>query len=58
MCCDVDWSYFRKHYEEFNKSFKPSWFHDVKFGVIIHWGPYSVPGWGFSFYIGLYNLMS
>jgi alpha-L-fucosidase len=45
MYSKVDWSYFRKHYEEFNKSFKPSWFHDVKLGVIIHWGPYSVPGW-------------
>uniref|UniRef100_A0A7C5TIP5 alpha-L-fucosidase n=1 Tax=Ignisphaera aggregans TaxID=334771 RepID=A0A7C5TIP5_9CREN len=41
----ADWSYFKKHYEEFNKEFKPSWFHDAKLGVIIHWGPYSVPGW-------------
>lgn len=33
------------HSEVFNKEFKPSWFHDAKIGVIIHWGPYSVPGW-------------
>ncbi|MEM2627858.1 MAG: alpha-L-fucosidase, partial [Ignisphaera sp.] len=28
-----------------NKYREPSWFHNVKLGVIVHWGPYSVPGW-------------
>lgn len=23
----------------------PSWFEDAKFGIFIHWGPYSVPGY-------------
>ena len=23
----------------------PSWFSDAKFGIFIHWGPYSVPAW-------------
>ena len=23
----------------------PDWYHDAKLGVILHWGPYSVPGW-------------
>ena len=23
----------------------PTWFDDAKLGIIIHWGPYSVPGW-------------
>ncbi|MBJ6368778.1 alpha-L-fucosidase [Snuella sedimenti] len=23
----------------------PDWFQDAKFGVFIHWGPYSVPAW-------------
>ncbi len=23
----------------------PSWFQDAKFGIFIHWGPYSVPAW-------------
>lgn len=23
----------------------PSWFEDAKFGIFIHWGPYSVPAW-------------
>jgi alpha-L-fucosidase len=23
----------------------PQWFHDAKFGIFIHWGPYSVPAW-------------
>ncbi|KAJ6192144.1 glycoside hydrolase superfamily [Bipolaris maydis] len=24
----------------------PSWFDDGKYGIMVHWGPYSVPGWG------------
>jgi alpha-L-fucosidase len=24
----------------------PQWFDDAKFGIFIHWGPYSVPAWG------------
>jgi alpha-L-fucosidase len=24
----------------------PAWWRDAKFGVFIHWGPYSVPAWG------------
>ncbi len=24
----------------------PQWFEDAKFGIFIHWGVYSVPGWG------------
>ena len=23
----------------------PDWFGDAKFGIFIHWGPYSVPAW-------------
>src|SRR6516165_1228985 len=23
----------------------PDWYEDAKLGVILHWGPYSVPGW-------------
>ncbi len=23
----------------------PSWFHDAKLGIFVHWGLYSVPGW-------------
>ena len=23
----------------------PDWFHDAKFGIMVTWGPYSVPGW-------------
>ena len=24
----------------------PQWFRDAKFGILIHWGVYSVPSWG------------
>lgn len=26
----------------------PDWFDDAKYGIFIHWGPYSVTGWGNS----------
>ncbi|KAI0018924.1 glycoside hydrolase family 29 protein [Xylariomycetidae sp. FL0641] len=26
----------------------PAWFDDAKFGIFVHWGPYSVTGWGNS----------
>lgn len=26
----------------------PNWFNNGKYGIFIHWGPYSVPGWGNS----------
>ena len=26
----------------------PQWYNDAKFGIFIHWGVYSVPGWGNS----------
>ena len=26
----------------------PQWFQDAKFGIFIHWGLYSVPGWAWS----------
>ncbi|KAL3957093.1 hypothetical protein ACCO45_007671 [Purpureocillium lilacinum] len=26
----------------------PEWYDGAKFGIFIHWGPYSVPGWGNS----------
>lgn len=33
-----DWSSLRKHP-------MPGWFQNAKFGIFIHWGLYSVPGW-------------
>ena len=28
----------------------PQWFHDAKFGIYTHWGPYSVPAWENEWY--------
>jgi len=28
----------------------PTWFQDAKFGIFIHWGPYSVPAFGSEWY--------
>ena len=39
------WESLREHARRFNYEYEPWWFHGDKLGVIIHWGPYSVPGW-------------
>lgn len=40
-----------KHYEPNWESLDsrplPSWYDDAKFGIFIHWGVFSVPGFGF-----------
>ena len=33
----------------------PSWFEDAKFGIFIHWGLYSVPAWGPTEGVGVYE---
>lgn len=32
-------------WESLNEHNIPTWFMDAKFGIFIHWGPYSVPAW-------------
>lgn len=32
-------------WESLDKHEVPEWFDDAKFGIMIHWGPYSVPAW-------------
>ena len=32
-------------WESINSRPVPQWFEDVKFGIFIHWGVYSVPAW-------------
>jgi alpha-L-fucosidase len=32
-------------FESLDKRPVPGWFEDAKFGIFIHWGPYSVPAW-------------
>ncbi|MBN1464900.1 alpha-L-fucosidase [candidate division KSB1 bacterium] len=33
----------------------PAWFQDAKFGIFIHWGLYSVPAWGPTKDVGVYE---
>jgi alpha-L-fucosidase len=33
----------------------PAWFEDAKFGIFIHWGLYSVPSWGPTKGVGIYE---
>ena len=33
----------------------PQWFQDAKFGIFIHWGLYSVPAWGPTKDVGIYE---
>jgi alpha-L-fucosidase len=34
-----------KVWKELDARPTPGWFEDAKFGIFIHWGPYSVPAW-------------
>lgn len=36
---EADWESIRSHYQI------PEWFRDAKFGIFIHWGPYTVPAY-------------
>ena len=36
---------YRPDWESLDKRPTPQWFKDSKFGIFIHWGVYSVPGW-------------
>ncbi|CAG8941715.1 unnamed protein product [Penicillium salamii] len=37
---------FEATYESIYSHESPNWYNDAKFGIFIHWGVYSVPGWG------------
>lgn len=37
---------FEARWESLDRRPTPDWFLDAKFGIFIHWGVYSVPGWG------------
>jgi alpha-L-fucosidase len=36
---------YQSNWESLDKRPTPQWFKDSKFGIFIHWGVYSVPGW-------------
>lgn len=36
---------YEANWESLDKRPVPEWFENAKFGVFIHWGPYSVPAW-------------
>ena len=37
---------YEANWESLDKRPTPDWFLDAKFGIFIHWGVYSVPGYG------------
>jgi alpha-L-fucosidase len=37
---------YEPRWESLDQRPTPQWFLDAKFGIFIHWGVYSVPGWG------------
>lgn len=37
--------HFSPSWESLRQHQVPAWFNNAKFGIFIHWGPYSVPGW-------------
>jgi alpha-L-fucosidase len=38
-------SQYQPTWESLDKRPIPKWYQDAKFGIFIHWGPYSVPAW-------------
>ncbi|MGI9542922.1 MAG: alpha-L-fucosidase, partial [Cyclobacteriaceae bacterium] len=41
---------FEPNWESLGKYEIPQWFNDAKFGIFIHWGPYTVPAFGSEWY--------
>ncbi|MGD9634322.1 MAG: alpha-L-fucosidase [Pirellulales bacterium] len=41
---------FQPNWESLGKFQTPKWYVDAKFGIFIHWGAYSVPGFGSEWY--------
>ncbi|MDC0935810.1 alpha-L-fucosidase [Pirellulales bacterium] len=41
---------FQPRWESLGRFETPSWYRDAKFGIFIHWGPYSVPAFGSEWY--------
>jgi alpha-L-fucosidase len=41
---------FQPNWESLGHFQIPAWYHDAKFGIFIHWGAYSVPGFGSEWY--------
>ena len=41
---------YQANWESLEKYKTPDWFRDVKFGIFIHWGVYSVPAFGSEWY--------
>lgn len=41
---------FEPTWESLAKNTVPAWYQDAKFGIFIHWGPYSVPAFGNEWY--------
>ncbi|MBM3891115.1 MAG: hypothetical protein FJ388_18540, partial [Verrucomicrobia bacterium] len=45
VACAVAAERYEPTWESLDKRPIPAWFADAKFGIFIHWGPYSVPAW-------------
>ncbi|MBN1480071.1 alpha-L-fucosidase [candidate division KSB1 bacterium] len=46
---------FSPNWESLDSRPIPEWFQDAKFGIFIHWGLYSVPAWGPTRGVGVYE---
>src|SRR5689334_15058186 len=45
MCMFIRAQVYQPTWESLDQRPVPQWFRDAKFGIFIHWGVYSVPGW-------------
>ena len=45
LCTSLHAQTYQPTWESLDRRPVPQWFRDAKFGIFIHWGVYSVPGW-------------
>lgn len=48
--CNMEKKRYEANWESLSAYEVPEWFQDAKFGIFIHWGPYSVPAFGSEWY--------
>lgn len=54
-CSVLQGKLYKPDWESLDSRPVPGWFQDARFGVFIHWGLYSVPAWGPTKDVGIYE---
>lgn len=55
LSCTASQAKYEANWDSLDSRPIPQWFEDAKFGIFIHWGLYSVPAWGPTKDVGVYE---